>query len=438
MIERYSRPEMTDLWSEDAKYALWLEIETAALASMVELGIAPKESLDAVKKRAKFSAKRIAEIEAETKHDVIAFLTNITESVGEEARFLHFGMTSSDLLDTAFSVQLVKATDIILKDVDALLDAVKTRAMEHKLTPCIGRSHGIHAEPTTFGIKLAGHYAELLRQRDRIRAAKGEIAVGAISGPVGTYAHLSSKVETDVCKAFGLKPASQSTQIICRDIHANLFLTFAQLATSIERLALEIRHLQRTEVREAEESFSKGQKGSSAMPHKKNPVLSENVTGLARIIRALATSTLDNIPTWHERDISHSSVERFAAPDITITLDFMIARVTGLIANLKVYTENMRRNLDLTGGLIHSGTLLPLLTSKGLKREDAYKLVQKHAMDTWEELNDGGQVITSFEARMRAEKEINSRFTPQELNQIFSLDKHLANVDLIFERVFTK
>lgn len=436
MIQRYSRPEMTALWSEDSKYQLWLDIETAALAAMVELGIAPRESLDAVKKRAKFSAKRIEEIEAETKHDVIAFLTNITESVGEEARFLHFGMTSSDLLDTALSVQLCRATDMILKGADGLLDAVKTRAQEHKLTPCIGRSHGIHAEPTTFGVKLAGHYAELKRQRNRIGAAREEIAIGAISGPVGTYAHLSQRVEADVCSAFGLKPAAQSTQIICRDSHTNLFLAFAQLATSIERLALEIRHLQRTEVREAEESFSKGQKGSSAMPHKKNPVLSENVTGLARVIRALAVATFDNIPTWHERDISHSSVERFAAPDITITLDFMIARVTGLIANLRVYPENMMRNLEMTGGLIHSGTLLPLLTAKGLKREDAYKIVQKHAMETWEELNDGGSVITTFEARIRADKSISGLFSAAELDQIFSLDKHLANVDLIFNRVF--
>lgn len=428
---------MSALWSDESKYSLWLQVETAALEAMVDLGIAPKEAYLKVKEKGGFNVARINEIEAEVKHDVIAFLTSVAEHVGEEARYLHYGMTSSDLLDTVFAIQLRKASEIILKDLDLLLDAVKEQAMRHKKTVCVGRSHGIHAEPTTFGLKLAGFYAELKRQKIRITQAREDVSQGAISGPVGTYAHLSPKVEAHVCKTFDLKPSPVSTQVISRDIHAHLFLSFAQLAASVERIAVEIRHLQRTEVREAEENFTKGQKGSSAMPHKRNPILTENITGLSRIIRSLAETSLENVPLWHERDISHSSAERFMAADITVTLDFMLARATSVVKELQVYPEKMKRNLDYTQGLIFSATLLPVLASRSASREEAYKIVQEHALKTWEELDNSPKAGGSlFLERLQGDSRITSVISAEELREIFSLEHHLKQVDFIFERVF--
>ena len=439
MIARYSRPAMAGLWSDEAKYRLWLEIETSALEGMVECGIAPREALEAVKARGDFSVDRIDAIEREVKHDVIAFLTSVKEFVGEEARWLHFGMTSSDLLDTAFAVQLSRASDLILAELQSLLDACKALAFRFKDTVCIGRSHGIHAEPTTFGLKVATWYNELSRQRDRIVAARHDVALGAISGPVGTYAHLTPQVEAHVCKAFGLRPAPISTQVIARDVHAALFLSFAQLAATLEHISIEIRHLQRTEVREVEENFTKGQKGSSAMPHKRNPILTENMCGLSRMVRAWAEASLENIPLWHERDISHSSAERFIAPDITVTLDFMLARMTGVVTNLQVYPQSMQRNLDLTGGLIHSAALLVALASKGLSREESYSLVQEHALAAWDELNGSSLGATkprSFRQRVQDDTRVTERMTAEELDEVFSLAKHLKQVDFIFARVF--
>lgn len=435
MIPRYSRPQMTQIWTDENRFQLWLKIETLALEKFVELGIAPKKALEDVKKRAKFSVERVLEIEREVKHDVIAFLTNIAEHVGESARFLHLGMTSSDVLDTAFSVQLVQATDIILSDIDELLSAVKKRAFEHKHSICIGRSHGIHAEPTTFGLKLALWYSELARQRKRIEDARAGIAVGAVSGPVGTFAHVSPEVEAHVCAGLGLVPDEITTQVIQRDRHAALFQSFALLGSILEQIVVEVRHLQRTEVREAEEYFSKGQKGSSAMPHKRNPVLSENVTGLARLLRAWAASSLENVALWHERDISHSSVERVIAPDITITLDFMLARVRSIVEQLVVYPERMKRNMEMTGGLHFSGTLLVALAERGLSREDAYKLVQQHALATWDSLDSGKEQV-SFEARVRGDSKITSLISGKDLEEVFLLDRHVRHVDFIFERVF--
>jgi adenylosuccinate lyase len=436
MIPRYTRAEMAAIWTDEERFRIWLEVETSALEAFVKLGLAPENALSSVKQKASFSVERILEIEKEVKHDVIAFLTNVGESVGDAARYLHLGMTSSDLLDTAFAVQLCRATDLILSGLETLLETVKKRAIEHKDTVCIGRSHGIHAEPTTFGLKVAIWYAELKRQRKRILAAREDIAVGAISGAVGTYAHLDPAVEAHVCKRLGLVPAPVSTQVIQRDIHAALFLSFAQLAATIEKIALEVRHLQRTEVREAEEFFSKGQKGSSAMPHKRNPIISENICGLSRLVRAWAESSFENIPLWHERDISHSSVERVVAPDITITVDFMLARVNSLVQGLQVYPENMKRNLELTKGLIFSGAVLVALTEKGLKREDAYKLVQKHALATWDELNAGNSDVEPFTDRMRKDEEVARFLSKKDLDDLFSLDRHLAQVDFIFGRVF--
>ena len=438
MIVRYSRPEMTALWSDEAKYRLWLDIETAALEGMVTCGIAPREALDAVKARGNFSVDRINAIEAEVKHDVIAFLTSVKEFVGEEARYLHYGMTSSDLLDTAFAVQLCRATDLIVAGIDKLLSAMKELAYRYKDTVCIGRSHGIHAEPTTFGLKVATWYNELARQRARVAAARKDVALGAISGPVGTYAHLSPEVEAQVCKAFGLQPAPISTQVIARDVHAALFLSFAQVAATLEHVSIEIRHLQRTEVREVEENFTKGQKGSSAMPHKRNPILTENMCGLSRMIRAWAEASLENIPLWHERDISHSSAERFIAPDITVTLDFMLTRMTGVVTNLQVYPQSMQRNLDLTGGLIHSAALLVALAGKGLSREESYSLVQEHALAAWDELNEAVPVPQprSFRQRVQEDSRVMGKMSAEELDEVFSLAKHLKQVDFIFSRVF--
>jgi adenylosuccinate lyase len=438
MIPRYSRKEMTELWSDQSRFELWLEIEILAMEAMVEEGIVPRTALDNVKAKGNFNAQKVLEIEEEVKHDVIAFLTNVAEYVGEDARWLHWGMTSSDLLDTTFAVQLCRATDRILSGLDLLLKAVETRAFEHKTTLCIGRSHGIHAEPITFGLKLANWHSELARQKERIIFARCDIAMGAISGPVGTFAHLSPKIEEYVCKKMGLAPAPSSTQVISRDSHAALFNAFAGLATTIERIAVEIRHLQRTEVREAEEFFSKGQKGSSAMPHKRNPILTENLSGLARLVRSWATASYENIALWHERDISHSSVERVIAPDITITIDFMLARATSVVSKLQIYSENMRRNLELTGGLYHSATLLVELAAKGLAREEAYKVVQSNAMATWDELNSGvdSSKVKTFPERVREDAKVLQYLTKDEIEKCCSLNRHTQYVDYIFQRVF--
>jgi len=435
MIPRYSRPEMAALWGDEARFQLWLEVETVALAGLVEAGLAPKQALEDVKAKGVFNAERVLEIEAEVKHDVIAFLTNVAEHVGESARYLHLGMTSSDLLDTTLSIQLARAADMLLKGVDGLLEVLKKRADEAKQMVCIGRSHGIHAEPMTMGLKFAGFYAELLRQRARLEQARSDVAAGKVSGPVGTFAHLPPSVEEHVCKHFGLTPDPVSTQVISRDRHAAFFSALAQLAGTCDRMVTEVRHLQRTEVREVEEGFTKGQKGSSAMPHKKNPILSENVSGLVRIVRSAALSAFENVALWHERDISHSSVERVIAPDATIAMDFMLARVTSIFKNLVLYEENMQRNLELTHGLQFSGGLLVELAKKGLSREDAYKLVQGHAMKVWDELSSGG-VSKDFEARIREDQEVKKLLSEEELSSVFSIERHTAHIDFIYKRVF--
>jgi adenylosuccinate lyase len=432
MIPRYSRPEMTAIWSPETKYKIWFEIEAHAADAMAELGVIPKDAAKAIwakGKNATFDAARIDAIEAEVKHDVIAFLTHVSEIVGPDARFMHSGMTSSDVLDTCLNVQLKRAADILIADVDALLAALKRRAFEHKLTPTVGRSHGIHAEPTTFGLKLAQAYAEFSRARERLVAARKEIATCAISGAVGTFAQVDPRVEAHVAKAMGLSVEPVSTQIIPRDRHAMYFATLGVVASSIERLAVEIRHLQRTEVLEAEEFFSEKQKGSSAMPHKRNPVLSENLTGLARMVRAYAVPAMEDVALWHERDISHSSVERMIGPDATVTLDFALARLTGLIDKLVVYPANMQKNLDRLGGLIHSQRVLIALTRKGVPREDAYRLVQRNAMKVW-----GGE--KDFLALLKADADVRAKLSEKELEAEFDLDYHYKHVDTIFKRVF--
>lgn len=436
MISRYTRPEMGKFWTDQYRFEVWLEVETLALEGMAKLGVVPESAVKSVREKGNFNVDRVLEIENEVKHDVIAFLTNVAEYVGPDARYLHFGMTSSDLLDTSFAVQLCRATDLILEGTDHLLVAIKTLAYAHKNTVCVGRSHGIHAEPITFGLKVASWYAEVKRQRGRIAAAREDIAVGAISGPVGTFAHLSPKVEEYVCEKLGFKPCPVSTQVIPRDLHANLFSVYAQMGASIERIAIEVRHLQRTEVREVEEFFSKGQKGSSAMPHKRNPILTENITGMSRLLRAWADASIENIPLWHERDISHSSVERVVAPDATITLDFMIHRCKRVVEGLVVYPERMKENLNSTGGLVYSGSLLVALAAKGISREDAYKMVQSHAMAVWDELTGKGVVSKDFEQRVRGDMEITSRLSEKELSDCFSLEHHLAQIEYIFNRVF--
>jgi adenylosuccinate lyase len=427
---------MGEIWTDESRFKIWLEVEILALEAMVKLGEIPASALENVRAKAAFDADRVLEIEEKVKHDVIAFLTNVAENVGEDARFLHLGMTSSDLLDTSFAVQLTKATDIILEGVEKLLESIKELAMKHKDTVCVGRSHGIHAEPTTFGLKVAGWYDEIVRQKKRIADAREGIAFGAISGPVGTYAHLSPKVEQHVCEGLGLQSSRISTQVIARDTHAALFSAFALMGASIERIAIEVRHLQRTEVREAEEFFSKGQKGSSAMPHKRNPILSENVTGLARLLRSWADASVENIALWHERDISHSSVERVIAPDSTITLDFMIHRAIRIVAGLQVYPERMLENMNSTGGLIYSGTLLVALARKGISREEAYALVQNHALETWDQLDNPGSESLSFPERVKNDDKITSLMSAEELERVFSLDPHCAQVDYIYQRVF--
>ncbi len=432
MIPRYSRPEMADIWSPETRFRIWFEIEAHALDAMAELGLAPKEAAAAVWEKgrdARFDVARIDAIEREVKHDVIAFLTHLAEIVGPEARFVHMGLTSSDVLDTCFNVQLTRAADILLTDIDTLLTALKRRAFEHKNTPTVGRSHGIHAEPTTFGLKLALAYAEFARARARLERARAEVATCAISGAVGTFANVDPRVEEHVAQAMGLTPEPISTQVVPRDRHAAFFTTLAVIASSVERLATEIRHLQRTEVLEAEEYFSPGQKGSSSMPHKRNPVLSENLTGLARMVRAYAFPALEDVALWHERDISHSSVERMIGPDATVTLDFALARLAGIIDRLVVYPDRMRANLDRLGGLIHSQRVLIALAQAGLSREDAYVLVQRNAMKVWE---DGADFLTE----LLADEDVRKALSEKEIREKFDLGYHTKHVDTIFQRVF--
>jgi len=434
MIPRYSRPEMVAIWSPETRFRIWFEIEAHAADAMAELGMVPKaaaKKIWAKGKNAQFDVGRIDEIERVTKHDVIAFLTHLAEIVGPEARFVHSGMTSSDVLDTCLNVQLTRAADILIADVDKLLAALKRRAFEHKKTPTVGRSHGIHAEPTTFGVKLAVAYAEFSRARERIVAARKEVATCAISGAVGTFAQVDPRVEEHVAKAMGLKVEPVSTQVIPRDRHAMFFATLGVVAASIERLAIEIRHLQRTEVLEAEEFFSEGQKGSSAMPHKRNPVLSENLTGLARMVRAYVTPAMENVALWHERDISHSSVERMIGPDSTVTLDFALNRLVGLIDKLVVYPGNMQKNLDRLGGLVHSQRVLIALTKAGLAREDAYKTVQTHAMQVWQGKGD-------FLTLLKNDPKVRKALSAKEIEANFDLGYHFKHVDTIFKRVFGK
>ncbi len=432
MIPRYTRPEMAAIWEPQTRFRIWFEIEAHATDALAELGVVPKEAAQAVwakGRHATFDVARIDEIEREVKHDVIAFLTHLAEIVGPEARFVHQGMTSSDVLDTCLNVQLMRAADLLLADMDKVLTALKRRAFEYKMTPVIGRSHGIHAEPTTFGLKLASAYAEFARGRERLVAARKEIATCAISGAVGTFAQIAPAVEAHVAKAMGLEVEPISTQVIPRDRHAMYFATLAVIAASMERLATEIRHLQRTEVLEAEEYFSPGQKGSSAMPHKRNPVLSENLTGLARMVRAYVTPALENVVLWHERDISHSSVERMIGPDATVTLDFALNRLASLIDRLVVYPENMQRNLDRLGGLVHSQRVLLALTQKGASREDAYRLVQRSAMKVWQEGGD-------FQKLLAADPDVRKYLSEAEIATNFGIGYHLKEVDTIFARVF--
>jgi adenylosuccinate lyase len=432
MIPRYSRAEMAAIWSPETRFRIWFEIEAHAADAMADLGIIPKEAARTIwakGREAKFDIARIDAIEAEVKHDVIAFLTHLAEHVGPEARFVHSGMTSSDVLDTCFNIQLVRAADLLIADVDKLLDALKRRAFEHKLTPTIGRSHGIHAEPTTFGLKLAYAYAEFARARERLQAARKEVATCAISGAVGTFAQVDPRVEEHVAKALRLTVEPVSTQVIPRDRHAMYFATLGVVASSIERLAIEVRHLQRTEVLEAEEYFSPGQKGSSAMPHKRNPVLTENLTGLARMVRAYVTPALENVALWHERDISHSSVERMIGPDATVTLDFALSRLAGVIEKLVIYPEHMQKNLDRLGGLVHSQRVLIALTQAGVPREDAYRLVQRNAMKVWAGEGD-------FLTLLKADPEVRGKLSDTEIETNFDLGYHFKHVDTIFQRVF--
>ena len=435
MVPRYARPAMTAIWEPEAKYRIWFEIEAHATEKLGELGVVPKSAAKALwdwwATDPKIDVEAIDAIEAVTKHDVIAFLTWVAENVGDEARFMHQGMTSSDVLDTTLAVQLARSTDLLLEDLDQLLAAIKRRAEEHKYTPTIGRSHGIHAEPVTFGLKLAQAYAEFDRCKTRLLAAREEIATCAISGAVGTFGNIDPSVEEYVAEKLGLKAEPVSTQVIPRDRHAMYFATLAVIAGSIERVAVEIRHLQRTEVLEAEEFFSKGQKGSSAMPHKRNPILTENLTGQARMIRAYALPALENVALWHERDISHSSVERFIGPDATITLDFALARLTGVIDKLLVYPERMQANMDRMGGLIHSQRVLLALTQNGVSREDAYRLVQRNAMKVWE--SDGRLMLLDL---LKQDEEVTAALTNEQLEERFDLDYHFKQVDTIFDRVF--
>jgi len=435
MVPRYARPQMTAIWEPEAKFRIWFEIEAHATDALAEIGVVPKSAAKALwawwATNPVIDVAAIDAIEAVTKHDVIAFLTWVAEQVGDEARFMHQGMTSSDVLDTCLAVQLARATDILMDDLNALLEAIERRAMEHKYTPTIGRSHGIHGEPTTFGLKLAQAYAEFDRCRARLKAARAEIATCAISGAIGTFANIDPRVEAHVAKKLGLALEPVSTQVIPRDRHAMYFATLGVIASSIERLATEIRHLQRTEVLEAEEYFSPGQKGSSAMPHKRNPVLTENLTGLARMVRSATIPAMENVALWHERDISHSSVERYIGPDATITLDFALARLTGVVDKLLVYPERMQKNLDKMGGLVHSQRVLLALTQAGVSREDAYRLVQRNAMKVWEA--DGALSLLDL---LKGDAEVTAALSPEEIEEKFNLDYHFKHVDTIFARVF--
>ena len=432
MIPRYTRPEMAAIWEPETRFRIWFEIEAHAASAMADLGIIPQSAAETIWSKgaaAEFDTARIDEIERETKHDVIAFLTHLAEHVGPDARFVHQGMTSSDVLDTCLNVQLVRAADLLIRGVDRVREALKTRAFEHKHTLTIGRSHGIHAEPTTFGVKLAGYVAEFDRARARLVLARAEVATCALSGAVGTFANIDPRIEAYVGEQMGLAPEPVSTQVIPRDRHAMYFATLGVVASSIERLAIEIRHLQRTEVLEAEEYFSPGQKGSSAMPHKRNPVLTENLTGLARLVRGFVVPALENVALWHERDISHSSVERMIGPDATVTLDFALHRLANVVEKLVVYPQNMRGNLDRLGGLHNSQRVLLALTQAGVSREDAYRLVQRNAMKTWEHGQD-------FLAELKADKDDTARVPPAELEAMFDLADHTRHIDTIFERVF--
>ena len=429
MIPRYTRPDMAKIWEPENRFRIWLEIETLACEAQAELGVIPKEVVPVIRAKGNFNIERIDAIEAEVKHDVIAFLTSVAEFVGPEARFIHQGMTSSDVLDTCLSVQMTQAADELLGDLDMLLESIKIRAYEHKDTICMGRSHGIHAEPVTFGLKLASFYAEMQRNRTRLAAARENIATGAISGAVGTFANIDPFVEEYVCRKMGLTPEPVSSQVIPRDRHAEYFCVLSIIASSMERIAIEIRHLQRTEVLEAEEQFTKGQKGSSAMPHKRNPILSENLTGQARYVRAMCIPALENVALWHERDISHSAVERYIAPDATVALDFSLRRLSGMIRNLVVYPANMLRNLNQMKGLVFSQKILLDLTQAGVSREDAYRLVQKNAMKVWEEGKD-------FQTELLADQEVVGALGEARIREAFDLSYHLKHVDTIFKRVF--
>ncbi|WP_265570310.1 adenylosuccinate lyase [Sphingomicrobium nitratireducens] len=437
MVPRYARPEMSAIWTAENRYRIWWAIEIFAAEAMGEIGMIPAEDAKKLRKAydddvlGEIDVPAIDAIEAVTKHDVIAFLTWAGEKVGPERRWIHQGMTSSDVLDTSLAVQLKQAADILVADLEKLLEALKRRAMEHKLTPTIGRSHGIHAEPVTFGLKMAQAYAEFDRNLDRLKSARDEIATCAISGAVGTFANIDPRVEEHVAKELGLTPEPTSTQVIPRDRHAMFFSVLGVIASSIERLAVEIRHLQRTEVLEAEEYFSPGQKGSSAMPHKRNPILTENLTGLARMVRSAVVPAMENVALWHERDISHSSVERFIGPDATITLDFALGRLTGVIDKLLVYPDRMMRNMDRMGGLIHSQRVLLALTQAGLSREESYAIVQRNAMKVWE--SDGEQQLLDL---LKADPEVTAKISPEKLEESFDLDYHLKRIDTIFERVF--
>ncbi|NEX94291.1 adenylosuccinate lyase [Caulobacter sp. 17J65-9] len=432
MIPRYARPEAAAIWSPETKYKIWFEIEAHAATAMAELGVIPKSAAEAIwakGKDASFDSDRIDEIERVTKHDVIAFLTHVAEIVGDEARFLHQGMTSSDVLDTCFAVQLVRSADLLIEGVDKVLVAIKRRALEHKFTPCVGRSHGIHAEPVTFGLKLAGYYAEFVRAKKRLETAREEVATCAISGAVGTFANVDPRVEAYVADKMGLAVEPVSTQVIPRDRHAAYFAALGVVASSVERLAMEIRHLQRTEVLEAEEPFDPGQKGSSAMPHKRNPILTENLTGLARLVRSSVVPAMENVALWHERDISHSSVERGIGPDATVHLDFALRRLAGVMERLNVYPENMAKNLDRLGGLVHSQRVLLALTQKGMSREDSYAAVQRNAMKVWR----GEGAFLDF---LKADPEVSANLTADQLEAVFDLDYHTKHVDTVFARVF--
>ena len=429
MIPRYSRPEMTAIWAEENKFRIWFEIEAHASDAQAALGVIPKEAAKAIWERGAFQIERIDEIEKETKHDVIAFLTNLAENIGDEARFVHQGMTSSDVLDTCFSIQLAQASDILLADINLVLESLKKRAYEFKYTPSVGRSHGIHAEPTTLGLKLAGHYAEFARNRERLLQARAEISTCAISGAVGTFASIDPAVEKYVAEKLKLSPEPVSTQVIPRDRHAMFFSVLGVIASSVERLAVEIRHLQRTEVGEAEEFFSAGQKGSSAMPHKRNPVLTENLTGLARMVRSAVIPAMENVVLWHERDISHSSVERMIGPDTTVTLNFALNRLAGVVENLVVSPESLEKNLNQLGGLIFSQRVLIALTQAGLSREESYDIVQRNALKVWEEGAD-------FLMELKHDPQVMDYMKEEELVKLFDIGYHTKNVDIIFKRVF--